>query len=98
MEQDGSTQTRIAESPGVSDATVSQRLRLNRGTHLHETVLIGNLDESHCREILAVFYSTKNLDDWLTAEQAQLELVSERSKRDRWSSLPVYSVYVYETS
>ena len=36
LEHDGWTQRKIAESLGVSDATISQRVRLSRATHLHE--------------------------------------------------------------
>jgi site-specific DNA-methyltransferase (adenine-specific) len=86
IEEDGWTQQQIANTLNVSQTTISQRIRLSRATHLHETLLVGFLDETHCIEILAVYYSTNNLNDWLAAEQAQLELVEEVLNRHRGSS------------
>ena len=86
IDDDGWTQEQIAESLNVSQTLVSRRVKLSQATHLHQTVCVGNLDETHCHEILALYASTHNLDDWLTAEQAQLELIEEVLSRHRGSS------------
>ena len=70
MKQDGWAQSQIANALNIGQPTVSQRIRLSEASHLHETLLDGNLDEPHCIEILAIYWSTNNFDDWLTSEQA----------------------------
>lgn len=89
MGEDGWTQSQIAATLNIRQPTVSQRIRLSKACHLHEAVFVGDLDETHCIEILAVYSSTNNLDAWLTAEQAQVELVEEVLSRHRGSSVGI---------
>lgn len=66
----GWTQQRIAKAKGVSQGTVSERLKFNTvSDKVKEFIGKGLLDEFHLREICQLS-AADNLSPWLTTEQA----------------------------
>jgi site-specific DNA-methyltransferase (adenine-specific) len=86
QEREGWSQVEMAKCLGVSETLVSFRIRLSKTPALHKPALVGQLDETHCCQILRVLVSTKDLEPWLTTEQAQIELVAEVLSKHRGSS------------
>lgn len=73
----------IAESTDIGHLSVHGKFgnfdedEIRLATHLHDALLHGKLDESHCRGILTVYYTCNKLDDWLVVGQVQLELARD---------------------
>lgn len=80
----GWTQEKIAEAHGVSQQLVSRRLSLHRlPDKIKHFTTQGKLTERHLAEIVKLLLGS-NFSEWLTTEQAQLELCKEAVKR-KWS-------------
>ncbi len=86
QEREGWTQAEMAQWLGVSEAMVSYRTRLSKASALHGPASVGQLDETHCCEIVSVLQLTEDLEPWLTTGQAQAELIAEVLSRHRGSS------------
>ena len=88
VQEDGWSQSELAQWLGISPALVSLRVRLSEVASAKAAVLAGLLDESHCHEILAVLQPAKELAPWLTTDQARQELINEVTKNATNSAKP----------
>lgn len=80
----GWTQKKIGKAHGVTHPLVNTRLRLHKLTkNIKSFVRQGKLNESHLVEISKML-NVLHFSEWLTDEQAQLELCQEAVKR-KWS-------------
>lgn len=85
----GMTQQQIADALGVSQATVSKRIKWNGlPASVKKEVFAGMLDEHHLEEATSVVFAGEYsavLAPWLTTEQAQAELLDEVLGKHRGS-------------
>lgn len=82
-------QEKIAKVKGVSQGTVSQRIKYHFVSDIIKTFIAqGILQEGHLKEILQLLL-VQHFSSWLTSEQAQIELTKEIISKHRGSSVGI---------